>query len=249
MFGSDILKRKENTKKILLLVGLLLMGVTYAINGRFGWAITGSLAVAQGLRIGVLIFDAVFALAAIYVLIQYKSKAKILTDILVGLGFTLFILAAMEGGFYYLNRQRSNRPEDVVFEFMKGSTGQEIKFKGEHAQAFFRRDRGLGYGLVPEMQVRASRKKNQQLLYEVIYSTDALGRRSSPVAEGPRPHFILFFGDSYTFGEGVNDDETLPSFTGQFAPQYRPYNYGVGGYGPQQMLAKLQTEDIRQEVE
>ena len=120
MLGSDILKRKENTKKILLIVGLLLAGVTYTINGRLGWGITGSIAVAQSLRIGVLIFDVVFALVAIYVLIQSKSKAKILTDVMVGLGFTLFILTVMEVGFYYLNQQRSKRPENVVFEFMKG---------------------------------------------------------------------------------------------------------------------------------
>jgi hypothetical protein len=30
--------------------------------------------------------------------------------------------------------------------------------------------------------------------------------------------------------------------------QYRPYNYGGIGYGPQQMLAKLQEGGIQQEV-
>ena len=132
MFGSDILKRKENTKKLLLIVGLVLMGLTYALNGRIGWVMPGSPALAQGLRLGILIFDAIFALVAIYVLVQYKSKAKILTDVLVGLGFTLFILIVMELGFYYLNQRRQSQLQDVVFEFKTETTGQEIKFEGEH---------------------------------------------------------------------------------------------------------------------
>jgi hypothetical protein len=52
---------------------------------------------------------------------------------------------------------------------------------------------------------------------------------------------VLFFGDSFTFGEGVNDDEALPYLVGQQSGgQYHTYNFGFHGYGPHQMLAMLE---------
>ena len=40
-----------------------------------------------------------------------------------------------------------------------------------------------------------------------------------------------------TFGLWVNDDETMPFYAAQYASHYRPYNYGVSGYGPNHMLS------------
>ena len=59
---------------------------------------------------------------------------------------------------------------------------------------------------------------------------------------------LLLVGDSFTFGEGVQDNETLPYYVSQLAPEYRAYNYGFSGYGPQQMLATLQSETITAQV-
>src|SRR5262249_15792879 len=42
--------------------------------------------------------------------------------------------------------------------------------------------------------------------------------------------------------------ETMPFYASQFAPAYRAYNYGIPGYGTQQMLARLQSDKIDQEV-
>jgi hypothetical protein len=53
---------------------------------------------------------------------------------------------------------------------------------------------------------------------------------------------IAFFGDSFTFGEGVNDAETLPQiFADLLGRKQRVLNLGFSGYGPQQFLAELQT--------
>jgi len=46
----------------------------------------------------------------------------------------------------------------------------------------------------------------------------------------------------------VNYDETLPFYFAEFMPQYTPYNYGFHGYGPQQMLSKLQAAGIQSEI-
>ena len=52
----------------------------------------------------------------------------------------------------------------------------------------------------------------------------------------------FFFGDSFTYGEGVNDDETLPYlFEKLSGGRYRAYNLAFHGYGPQQMLRVIET--------
>ena len=107
----------------------------------------------------------------------------------------------------------------------------------------------LGYKNRPNVQVRATKKKDGQLLFDVRYSTDEHGRRSTPVQGGKRTRrFMLFFGCSFTFGEGVGDDETLPSRVSKLAPDYMVYNYGVGGYGPQYMPMKLASSELPNEL-
>jgi hypothetical protein len=52
----------------------------------------------------------------------------------------------------------------------------------------------------------------------------------------------LFFGDSYTFGEGVEDDETMPYRVGVLAAgRYSVRNFAFLGYGPHQMLAAIES--------
>jgi hypothetical protein len=83
-----------------------------------------------------------------------------------------------------------------------------------------------------------------ELLYDATYNIAPNGLRvSSPaaVANNSAPECILFFGDSFTFGQGLEDHQTLPFQVHEKSmQQYRTYNFGVNGYGAHQMLAALQ---------
>jgi len=58
---------------------------------------------------------------------------------------------------------------------------------------------------------------------------------------------IAFFGDSWTFGVGVNDADTLPqSFSDLTGRRFRILNFGYSGYGPEQFLRMLETSSIDQ---
>lgn len=57
-----------------------------------------------------------------------------------------------------------------------------------------------------------------------------------PAADAPT---VLFLGDAYTFGEGLNDNETLPWKLRELLPTRRVLNFGVGGYGGCQTLMHL----------
>ena len=114
---------------------------------------------------------------------------------------------------------------------------------------FVQKDRLLGTKPIPNIVVSSSLVKSKQKIYEADYSFDSYGRRITPVEVADRRRkFAQFFGCSMMFGTGVNDQETLPYYFGQLAQDYRPYNYGFQGYGPQMMLAKLEDPSIKQEV-
>jgi hypothetical protein len=86
-------------------------------------------------------------------------------------------------------------------------------------------------------------------LYDVTYTIDPIGRRETPiVGAGQRDRHLVFMGGSYTFGQGVEDDETFPYYVGELTTRYRPYNYGWSGGAPADALMKFQLRRISAEV-
>jgi hypothetical protein len=98
-----------------------------------------------------------------------------------------------------------------------------------------RSDPDLGYAPRPG-QVRV-------IAPGITYTIGRDGLRSS----GVRDHAddaagILFFVDSFTFGEGVADDEAYPYRVGaELGSSYKVFNLAYIGYGPHQMLSMLET--------
>ncbi len=79
-----------------------------------------------------------------------------------------------------------------------------------------------------------------ELTYKADYTIGPdLTRRVLSATDGPT---IVFFGDSYTFGDGVQDDETLPQrLSDLFDRKRRVVNVAFTGYGPQQFLRAMET--------
>jgi hypothetical protein len=95
----------------------------------------------------------------------------------------------------------------------------------------------LGYRPPADAVLQASRTIDGETVYRARYSFDSQHRRLTPTRiSDKRDRFALFFGGSFVFEEGLNDHETLPFFTCEIRDEYRPYNYGFHGYGPQSML-------------
>ncbi len=83
----------------------------------------------------------------------------------------------------------------------------------------------------------------------VKISTNAFGFRDTPLEDSqPRSRYALFFGCSYTFGDGVSDTETIPYHFQANSPNYRAYNYGYMAYSPLHMLALLQQEELKKQI-
>ena len=102
----------------------------------------------------------------------------------------------------------------------------------------------LGYAPNQDTEISHEKYHEEDEIYKVIYKIDNNGMRISPsVDETNLKGCVIFFGGSYTFGEGVNDDEAMPYQVGiKSEGKYRIYNFGFRGYGSHQMLASLQNK-------
>jgi hypothetical protein len=93
----------------------------------------------------------------------------------------------------------------------------------------------------PNTVVKSRATYRDQLLYDVKYTILPSGDRAVPGSVDTGPTY-LFMGDSYTFSEGVEDADTLPS---QFAQQLRPpahvVNLGVPGWGATHMVRAVEA--------
>jgi hypothetical protein len=106
----------------------------------------------------------------------------------------------------------------------------------------------LGYAPVPNTAFRARRYDGTELTYDVVYTIGPTGLRKSSSASRKSEHCVLFFGDSFTFGEGVEDFETMPYVVGTLF-DWVIYNFGFHGYGPHQMLSALQHGMVERRIE
>jgi hypothetical protein len=94
-------------------------------------------------------------------------------------------------------------------------------------------------GWVPRPGARARHVSEGN--FDVTYVIDAKGRRAIPANPGA-PRTIFFFGDSFTFGHGVENDQTALSIIARaLGPRANVVNYGVMAYGLEQMFLRLRA--------
>lgn len=114
----------------------------------------------------------------------------------------------------------------------------------EYSEDFFVADEILGYKPAPDKSFTHRTSVRDGLLYHVTYTINTEGLRiASPVESTATINLpcLAFFGDSFTFGEGMNDEQTMPYQVWEnVAGRYHTVNFGFLGYGPHQMLAALE---------
>jgi hypothetical protein len=115
--------------------------------------------------------------------------------------------------------------------------------RGDYAQQIYAPDEELGWAPRPGVVANQRTFYQGDLLYDVTYTIGANGLRvSSPDGDAaPQQRCIPFFGCSFTFGQGLEDDQTLPFQVDLRSDgRHRTFNFGVMGYGAHQMLSALQ---------
>lgn len=155
-------------------------------------------------------------------------RAEISKRLMIALVALLASLAVAEGLF------RSLASKDEV-----PAAGRRPYTKG-YSQPLRQNGGPLGYGPFRGRSVRAWKTVGRDRVYDVSYSIDEHGMR---LTRGSKqgPGTFLFFGGSFVFGEGIDDEDTLPFFfSQQLGFRYNVLNLGFGGYGPHQMLRAVE---------
>ena len=165
-------------------------------------------------------------------MIAFVKKHPNCATALAGLLGVVLLLCAAEGIAFLLLMARA---DTAGLEWDRGKLGEPDSILGARPRA--------------DCQVRAVTTGPEGVVYECLYTIDALHRRVTPV-ELPetRKQFALFFGCSFTFGEGVNDAETLPAQFAARAPDFVPYNYGYMAYGAQHMYLQVRRPELQSEI-
>jgi hypothetical protein len=97
--------------------------------------------------------------------------------------------------------------------------------------------------LKPNIKYRSivTLEKYQTLLYDITIEIDEKSRRKVEQNPTSKDQGILFFGDSFTYGEGVEDADTYPSQFAKLNPDFQIYNYGIGGSSPSHYLQEIEV--------
>jgi hypothetical protein len=171
----------------------------------------------------------------------------------IGLVLTALLVVCVEGIFYglgYYHKEQMVGETSWIRMPPPEEDGRVSEPPPRRVHGWTIADPILGYKLPPHAQIADTMERGGKRIYQATYTTDAYHRRITPVNHlEQRNQFLLFFGCSMTFGLGVNDNETMPFYVAQSASHYRPYNYGVSGYGPHHMLAQLQRGDLTKEIQ
>lgn len=120
-------------------------------------------------------------------------------------------------------------------------------FEPWHRQAAVAQSFGMLFGMHPELGFVNQPGSHRARLPGADYSyrvtiTDAALRITRPVGKemGREPiGEIWVFGCSFTYGWGLNDDETYPWLLQEKLPRYRIVNFGTNGYGTLQSLIQF----------
>lgn len=115
-----------------------------------------------------------------------------------------------------------------------------VRLTTEYSRPVTTPDRELGFALKPGARVVHTRKWSDSTVFRVTYTISDDGVRQTRGNE--QGDTWLFVGCSFTFGEGVEDHETLPArFSEQLGWKANVVNLAFSGYGPHQMLRMLET--------
>ena len=142
-------------------------------------------------------------------------------------GSVLFSMAVVETYMYYTNRSQIIITRTIPIEW-RGSETDIGSLPGPNTTIAF--EEFLG----------------GKLIAHVTYRFDANGLREIPAPVQGVTHKVVFFGCSFMFGHGVEDDQTLPYYFVRDAKgTFEGFNFAGDGWGPHQMLREIETGFVR----
>lgn len=85
-------------------------------------------------------------------------------------------------------------------------------------------------------------------VFDSRVSIDQFNKRVTPGHDSTKTDFALFFGCSICNGYGLNDDQTLAYYYQHSLKNVNAYNFGISGHGTNNVLARIENQDLTQQV-
>jgi hypothetical protein len=179
-----------------------------------------------------------WAVACVFASLALRNdRAKSLLRVAVSLLLALFVV---EG---HLSTDSTEKPslrsKATVTEIQKDRHDPSLF---EYQSNFQGDDPILGFRPKPGKTRIASRVLHDgKIVYDVIYTSLESGWRLTPQFPDANTA-VVFFGCSFTYGEGLNDEESIPYRVGQLlGGDYQTFNFAFHGYGAHHMLAQIEN--------
>lgn len=161
--------------------------------------------------------------------VRTKNILYNLLALLLGLVFVFLILAAGEI-FLRLRHKRTPGLLDIVQHNLADFTIPDPVMGMKHLPGFSGSHFSINRG---------------EEIFRAHYEINNKGYRITPVDyPEDREKAALFFGCSFMFGLGVEQEETLPACFGRENEDFLPLNFAVGGYGPQHLWLQMEQDDF-----
>ena len=178
------------------------------------------------------LYVAVFQIFVIS-LICYLFKIKIFYNAALILFSSIFSIALMETSFRLLHEL--NLPKKHAY-WDENSDYPFSKQKVPYYQTSW-----LGAQAQPGQYKAHKKHPDKTTIYDVNYYIGFDRFRITPENEINKPKKINFFGGSLVFGEGVDSNETLPSYFKSLNKNFSVKNYGSHMFGVHEALAILES--------
>jgi hypothetical protein len=126
---------------------------------------------------------------------------------------------------------------------------KQYTYSGDRTDGWLAAHALVGYSFVGPARLQASAYLGSEIIYEnVLYSFDSMSRRPCrPAPDAPR--HALFFGGSFTFGEGLTNQQTLAcQFQTASQGEFASFNYAMMGWGPAQTYNQLNVDELFNDI-
>ena len=155
----------------------------------------------------------------LFIFIIFKSKLRIIIPYLISFTLSIYIY------------------EKII---LKSEYDFTVNLGDYSSGNYFKKElKNLGYGPPKEGNYSSIKLINSDTIYSVNYTIEDKVR-VTPSSNVKTTNQILFLGCSQTFGEGLNDDETLSNYFGEITEKiFNIKNYGFHGYGPHNIHSLL----------
>ncbi len=178
--------------------------------------------------------------------LYFLSKIKSIKVVSVNLLILFIALFAIESFLISADtlKKFKKRNNKQIFTIIDRDTKKEINKSKSYIKILHEK---LGYGPVPNAIINSKKIKEGKVVYDVDYTIDKKGHRiaSNSAINKKFKKSVLFFGCSFTYGEGVKDNQSLPYvFNLKTNSKYNVANFGFSGYGVQQMLTILENDRL-----